>query len=189
LDDVPPSLHAAIIPLVLGNRWLYFDTLITQTSVHAISYEVIVVSVRRDGNSYWWKLQNRFNPSIASREFMAQGDSIFSLQYADSPYGWAPIASLEYLPPPLAGTLEFRSTFSGDAGITKSVTRLNREHSTPAGTFNGCIVYMYDINPEHYQEIVVPGIGVLSCEIRADSTSSGPAWHRKIVLADYGLAE
>jgi len=66
---------------------------------------------------------------------------------------------------------------------------VNDEYSVSAGTFKGCIDYTFDINPEHYQEIIVPGIGVLSCEIRADSSSSGPGWHRKRVLAGYQLAE
>lgn len=184
----PPDLRFGILPLVIGNRWVYQDSLITSSSTRAITYAVSVLSVRCEGDKYWWTLQNRFNPSIDAREFMASNDSVFSLQHTDSPGGLAPVVSLEYIHPSEADTISYRSVFFGDAGVTKTVTLLHQEYSGPAGRFTGCLLYTYDINPEHYREILAPDVGVLSCEIQCDSTFMGPAWRRSITLAAYELA-
>jgi hypothetical protein len=188
-EGVPPDLRFTILPFVLGNQWVYRDSLNTGAAVRVISYTVSVTSFRFDQGNYWWKLQNTFNPSIDSREFAARGDSIFSLQYTEAPGGLAPVLSLEYLRPPPTGTLSFQSILSGDALLRKSVSVLNQPHSVPAGAFSGCLIFAYDIGPEQYREIVAPAVGVLECDIEADSSALGPAWHREIKLIEFELAE
>jgi hypothetical protein len=186
-EGPPPDLRSAILPLQIGNSWVYLDSLITPSETSIVTYTVSVHSARMEAGRYWWRLYNRFNPSIDAREFMAGGDSIYSLQYREAPTGLVGVVSLEYVLPGPADTLSFQSLYSGDAIIRKRATRVAQEVHVPAGSFLGGVLYTYDINPEHYREVVVPGVGVLSCEIRADSSAFGPPWQRSIRLTAYEL--
>ena len=185
-----PARSRQIIPLAVGNHWTYLDSLLTTSGIFINTYTVSVDSLRIEGGTRWWKLRNTFNPSIAATEFTVRNDSVFSLQHTQSVAGLVPILSLEYLRPMEAETSSYHALFDGDVLISKSVTRLIQPYPVGAGTFAGCLLYAYRIYPELYQEVLKPGIGILSCEIRADSSGLfGTAWQRKIKLVSYALVE
>jgi hypothetical protein len=189
-DDpvVPPGTPPPLLPLAVGNRWLYVDSMITSAGTATHADTVVVLGLRSAGATTWYELRSSFNPSIAASEFATSNDSIFSLQYTEAPGGMAPVISLEYLPPPAAGSLVYTSVFDGDALFQKSVAALHETVTVPAGSFADCAVYEYQIYPEHYREIVKPGLGVLSWELRADASVYGPAWRRTRTLTGYRVA-
>lgn len=192
--DQGPTEHTEsprqIIPLAVGNHWTYVDSIFTTSGIFINTYTVSVDSVRIEGGARWWKLRNTFNPSIAANEFTVRNDSVFSRQHTRSLTGLVPILSLEYIRPLDRETSSYHALFDGDVMITKSVTRLIQAYSVAAGTYTGCLLYTYPISPERYQEVLMPGVGILSCEIRADSSGLfGPAWQRKIKLVSYALVK
>lgn len=176
-----------LIPLAVGNRWTYVDSITTGDIIQVDTITVVVESVSVRGAYTWWKLRNAFNPSIASREFTLRNDSIYSLQYTRSPGGPAPIVSLEYVRPPSLDTVIYKSLFGGDVSLMKSAAYLRNPVTVKAGIFLGCISYDYSIYPERYHEVLVPGLGVVSCEIVAPSSVYDQGWRRSIWLIDYRL--
>lgn len=184
----PPSDSDQIIPFMVGNRWTYADSLLTSSGSVTASYVVTVTDTIDTLGRKWWRIENTFNPSIASNTFAVSGDSIFSLQATESINGMAPIVSLEYVVPTDNQTSRYHATFDGDALVTKTAARMTHGYSVAAGTFDNCIVYTYDIYPEHYREIVSPGIGTIALTIQADSIPHvSPAWQRRITLTDYRI--
>ena len=173
----------------VGNRWTYVDSVISEGGISVDTFTVAVESVRTEGGTNWWTLRNRFNPSIAASEFMIKNDSVYSLQYTESSHGLAPIVSLEYIRPQPSDTSIYTSLFDGDVTLIKSATLLHHPYSVPAGTFSGCASYKYQIYPEHYHEILAPGVGILSCEILVEPSFDGAGWRRAMKLLDYKLVD
>ncbi len=177
-----------IIPFALWNRWVYIDSLSTASQTAVDTITVTVISVRKDATGLWWKLENRFNPSIAANEFMLRNDSVFSLQRSESPAGTVPVVSLEYARPPLTDTLRYNSLFGGDVVIEKTLTAMiSRNIQVPAATFSTYATVAYQVFPDHYREFLVRGAGVVRIEIRSDSSAFGPASFRSISLNSYAL--
>lgn len=183
----PGGAPRPFFPLAVGNSWTYLDSLTTASGTTVRTVTVSVASLRFEQGVLWYALDHSFNPSIAASEFTAQNDSVFSLQLADAPGGPAPIRSLEYIPPPSTDTSFYHSLFDGDALVRKSATRLDGTHTVPAGKFTGCATYAYRIPPERYREVLMPGVGMLSLEIAADSSLFGPAWRFRRELVSYRL--
>ena len=187
-DYILPSRSSqSLIPFALGNRWTYSDSLVSDQGLWVRTFEVSVIDSRIIEARTWWRLQNAFNPSIAATEFAEVDDSTFSLQYTESPDGLKSIYSLEYILPSSTDSCNYYSLFYGDALIAKTALRLTKPYSVLAGTYSDCVLYTYKIFPEHYREILKPGIGILRCEIRADSSVWGAGWHRMITLLDYSI--
>ncbi len=180
------SSHA-LIPLALGNRWTYVDSVNTGDLIQVDTVTAVVESVRTLGGYTWWQLRSVFNPSIGSREFSVRNDSVFSLQYTKSPAGLAGRPSLEYVKPASSDTATFTSHFGGDVTITKSAKLLRQVYASRAGVFLGAITFDYLIYPERYHEVLVPGLGVISCEIVSPPSVYGPGWSRSIQLLAYQL--
>ncbi len=184
----PVSDSDQLIPFKVGNQWTYADSVFTSSGLFVSSYTVTVTRRIDTLGGSWWQIMNAFNPSIASNIFSVNGDSIFSLQATESINGAVPIVSLEYVRPTNDDTVRYRALLDGDAVVTKVAANLKSPCSLSGGTFENCIVCTYDIFPEHYQEIVSPGTGMIALEIRADSIPRiSPAWQRKIVLVDYRI--
>jgi hypothetical protein len=184
------SIVTGLAAFALGNRWIYVDTIISSSGTVVNLDTVSVIGLRTEGSKSWWRLQNTFNPSIAATQFLLSNDSVFSLQQTETPSGPGSIVSLEYISSPTSDTSFYHSIFDADVLILKAVTRLNAQFLTPAGSFDNCAVFMYEIYPEHYREIESPGIGILSCEVHKDSTERyGPGAHRKLTLVSYTLSQ
>lgn len=186
---VGPISHSdQLVPLSVGNQWTYADSIFTSSGCSATSFTVTVKSRIDTLGRKWWQIENAFNPSIASNMFSASSDSIFSLQKTESVSGMALVVSLEYVKPINHDSTRYRALFDGDAFLTKSALGLNQPYSIAVGKFDNCILYTYDIYPEHYREIVSPGIGIIALEIQADSIRHvSPAWQRRIELIDYRI--
>lgn len=110
-------------------------------------------------------------------------DSVFGLQGTESVDGMASVVSLEYVKRANHDTTRYRAFFDGDVILMKAALRLSRPYYIASGTFDNCILYAYDIYPEHYREIVSPRTGMIALEIQADSIPRfSPAWQWKIEL-------
>jgi hypothetical protein len=187
---VVPTPSLGLFPFALGNKWKYVDSVFTASETFVDSFVVSVESTRSESGTTWCKLSHPFNPSIAATEFTIRNDSLFSLQYSESPHGIVTLSSLEYIPPLNTDTAHYQSHFDADVVITKSVARTHDSIFVPAGTFAGCAVYWYDIYPEHYREVLKPTVGILTCDIRADSTHLyGSARRRHIQLISYEVTK
>ena len=185
----PPVTPSRLVPLGLGNYWTYVDSLVTSTGTYVDIDTVLVVAMRAEGAHTWFELQSTFSPSIGASEFMTRSDSVFSLQPTEAPGGQvAKVVSLEYIRAQDTDTSTYNSVFGGDVLLVKSVTALNQTHTVPAGSFTDCAAYDYEIFPEHYREVLKPGVGILSWDVRADSSVYGPAWSRTRVLLGYDVS-
>ena len=180
------------IPLALGNRWTYVDSLYANSGLVVDTISVLILSSRRDNVGLWWKISQPFNPSIAAVEFMASQDSIFSLQYAESPSGGlTSIRSLEYLSPLGSGPIAYDAILDGDVVIRKSILRSTNTLSTKAGMFSTSLRVNYNIGGEEYKESVVPGVGMVDLEIVNNSTIPAYQWwtRRRIQLLEFHVLQ
>lgn len=174
----PVEFRQALIPLAVGNRWTYRDSLFSGDSISTETYTIRVSSFRYDNGKVWWQLQQQWPSSTVNlMEVTARNDSIFSLQY-NFEY---PISVLEYIPPPSTDTLRFFSLFGGDVVIEKSVW-LAGEFIVPAGSFDSCAMFFSRITPVGFTEVLKPRIGIIQKEIQYAGS-----WRRKVVLIDYEL--
>ena len=173
----PTEFRQALIPLALGNEWIYTDSLFTADSVSVETYTLAVSSYRIDLGKVWWQLQERRPTYTTLVEIAAQNDSIFSLQHN---FQW-PVVSLDYIPPSATDTLWFYSLHGGDVGLEKSVW-LNGQYIVPAGSFDSCAIFFSRPTPDGYTEVLKPRIGIVQKEIQHSSS-----FRRKGVLIDYHL--
>lgn len=174
----PVEFRQAFIPLAVGNKWTYRDSLFSGDSISTETYTIRVSSFRYDNGKVWWQLQQQWPTSTMNlMEVTARNDSIFSLQYNFD----HPVSSLDYLPPPATDTLRFFSLSGGDVVIEKSVW-LAGEFIVPVGSFDSCAIFFSRITPDGFTEVLKPRIGIIQKEIQYTSSL-----RRKVVLIDYEL--
>jgi len=187
-DNDSPATVSQIIPLKKGNTWIYSDTTTTDTGILTETDTSIVLEsgLRRD--TTWWMLSKRFNPYIETLSFAALPQGIFSLQYIPIDEISEASVSKEYIDPPAGNQFSFifESFWEVALPYKKTVTVLKTPVVTPAGTFNSCYEYTYNLPPDafnlpsvHITETVCPGIGVIRITATSDGTTQVPPYYTK----------
>jgi hypothetical protein len=189
----PVELRTGYFPLAVGNSWVFSDTLIVN-GADSVNPFVLRISWKDTatralfGNrpkGLWWTVQ-RTAPAEASNlwtgwmpdQIMRRGDTLFSLEYAFASYHTA----LRYMIPAGPDTVEY-SVHEGDVPFRAKAVRLNGEFSVQAGTFEGCVSFLFEQN-RAIRAVVCPDVGWVFFEFRHRETG---ALERRISLTSYSL--
>ncbi len=165
----------------MGNTWIYQDT----TSGLGTSFSsdtVIITDSRSENDTTWWETSAPFNISISALKFATIDNTILSIQQTDISNSTGHIFSKEYVRAVPGTSITYTSLFSGDITRDKTVKKLSKPVTTPAGTFSSCYEYTYRIGIISYKEIVCPGIGLIKLTADADEDiMDGPKYRRTLI--------
>ena len=170
----------AILPLEIGNYWVYVDTVwrsgvpnVTRDSFAVVDYEV-------DTLGEWWVL-NKYMYNLGKR-LLIKGDSLYTHQRGFN----FEYPEREYIPP-VESPLTYDVIKSGDMLYSRIVSALDTALTVPAGTFDG--VWKYDgLLYCYFEQIeyLEPGVGFIFMDRPCDDPH-GDAPPRHVWLVSYSV--
>ena len=177
----PPEYYTAILPMAIGNYWIYADTSwrggVTDSSIDTVK----VVDHVTDYLGDWWVLSQPLL-SLGDR-IMLKGDSIYTSQY-----DWVgPYAEREYIPP-IDTPYTYYMRLYGDIVFSRTVYRSFTMITTPAGAFDA--LYAYDCNfycSEPLRQFIKPGVGFVYQEQLVCRWGPSTDLTRRTWLVEYHL--
>lgn len=186
----PPEYYTAILPMAIGNYWIYADTSwrggVTESSIDTVK----VVDHVTDYLGDWWVLSQPLL-SLGDR-IMLKGDSIYTHQ--DTWYG-EEYAVLEYIPPvdtPVTYNVGYSTFPNLNLVYQRTVCESDTIITAPAGTFNNLWVYESNVHyPDPWQQFFKPSVGfVYTYQQYTLLTLGGPVdVTRRAWLVEYHVQE
>jgi hypothetical protein len=179
----PPEHHIPILPMAMGNYWVYADSTWKNGVIESSIDTVKVIDHETDSLGDWWVLSQPLL-SLGDR-IMLKGDSIYTSQY-----GWTgPYAEREYIPP-VDTPYTYHMILYGDIGFLRTVFRSFTMITTPAGAFDG--LYGYDCRfycSEPLRQFIKPGVGFIYQEQWPCAWGTSSVFTRRTWLVEYYIAE
>ena len=170
----PIEDRGAFLPMAKGNMWVLARTMPDTGTAASDSVGLVVTGWQhsnQDSSEVWWSLgalwarQGNEWPSRLSHS--VRGDSIYSRTIGSGGSFFETSTDLEFVFPTGSDTVRYGAFFGGDVAIQISAVRLQDPVTVPAGTFTGCVVYLY--SGDVVERIVLcPGVGWVSVEGRND---------------------
>ncbi|MFQ6676932.1 MAG: hypothetical protein ACE5D0_01310 [Fidelibacterota bacterium] len=175
-DDIPDELQKGegLIPAVIGNRWIYSDSLwIADSLWHANFDTVEIIDTLMRGDQIWWQTKSYIpdlynddpyhNPNQDAGEFYIRNDSIFGVTY-----NWGNRETvLRFIPPPDTSTSYY--VWYEDTGWIRTAVMQPESITVPAGTFDSCGVYTDITIESDIIHVIAPGVGVLQRSVIGSS--------------------
>jgi hypothetical protein len=166
-----------LLPLAVGNRWEFVDSLVTDTGVAVQGRALPVQSFRTDSLGTWWSFMLAFEPF--GGEWMQRNDTLFGFTTTRDGI----VLALRYIPPKGEDTVYFPTPVDDDVPTMSSVVAIPGKYATAVGQFSNCALYrVRNVNSYSLvQTVLCPGIGPVAQDLYVGNT------HRKLRLTSYTL--
>lgn len=176
-EAVDSSMYNGLLPMAVGNRWIY-DGL----GPGAVPETVTVRRTTVSGDLRWWKLRSTsFAMSWMKDSFAIRNDTVYVMMpnflsgYYIQKVLYAPKDSFELFP----------FLFGGDVAAALRIERHQQPVTVPAGTFNEFISFALWNEPQLDSLVIVPGVGVVYHSV--SYVNSGTRMQHIAVLEKYSL--
>lgn len=152
LPNAIDPTYDGLIPLAIGNYWVFVDSLQMETDTAKI------VGYENNSDLLWWKLNEQiFAMRDFSNNFAIRNDTVF---IKEPLRGGGEIIAFVIIPP-RDSSFAYYYLVGGDAYSRREVTYYHDGFTVPAGTFQNYACYVEDIGLGKDSLIIVPKVGVV----------------------------
>jgi hypothetical protein len=168
LDNTKDAVYEGLIPLALGNYWVFVD------SMHAETDTSKVVDYEYSDNFLWWKLNKQtFAMRDLGDNFAIRNDTVF----AEEPLRGGGYIIAYVIVPPADSMSGYDYLIGGDAFGHREVTYYHDGFTVPAGTFQSYACYVENIGLGKDSLVIVPKVGAV-CRVTEWISFPGAKYNR-----------